>query len=123
MLATTVHLLRGTPYIYQGEEIGMTDPDYDSIDNYVDVEAINAYRELLERGMSSDGAFDIVHSKACDNSRVPMHWNSGENAGFSTGTPWLRPTGQDRINVADELDHGEIFAYYQKLIALRKATT
>lgn len=121
MLATTVHLLRGTPYIYQGEEIGMTDPDYDSIDDYVDVEAINAYRELLERGMSSDEAFDIVHSKARDNSRVPMHWNSGENAGFSTGTPWLRPTGQDRINVADELDHGEIFAYYQKLIALRKS--
>lgn len=121
MLATTVHLLRGTPYIYQGEEIGMTDPDYDSIDDYVDVEAINAYRELLERGMSSGEAFDIVHSKARDNSRVPMHWNSGENAGFSTGTPWLRPTGQNRINVADELDHGEIFAYYQKLIALRKS--
>ncbi len=121
MLATVTHLLRGTPYIYQGEEIGMTDPSYESIDDYVDVEAINAYNMLIEKGKSADEAFDIVHSKARDNSRVPMHWDSGKNAGFTTGTPWLRPTGQDRINVSDELKHGEIFAYYQKLIAIRKS--
>ena len=121
MLATAIHLLRGTPCIYQGEEIGMTDPSYESIDDYVDVEAINAYNMLIEKGKSADEAFDIVHSKARDNSRVPMHWDSGKNAGFTTGTPWLRPTGQDRINVSDELRNGEIFAYYQKLIALRKS--
>ncbi len=121
MLATVTHLLRGTPYIYQGEEIGMTDPSYDSIDDYVDVEAVNAYNMLIEKGKSADEAFDIVHSKSRDNSRVPMHWDSGKNAGFTTGTPWLRPTGQERINVEDELAHGEIFAYYQKLIAIRKS--
>lgn len=120
MLATAIHLLRGTPCIYQGEEIGMIDPEYDGIEDYVDVEAINAYGELLAQGYDEAQAFDVVKSKARDNSRVPMHWTRGKNAGFSHGTPWLRPTDQERINVEDELAHGEIFAYYQKLIALRK---
>lgn len=74
MLATATHLMKGTPYIYMGEEIGMIDPDYSSIDDYVDVECINAYRELREKGMSEEEAFAIVKTKARDNSRVPMHW-------------------------------------------------
>ncbi|MEE6711712.1 alpha,alpha-phosphotrehalase [Pediococcus acidilactici] len=120
MLATTIHLLRGTPYIYQGEEIGMSDPNYQSIDDYVDVEALNAYHTLLKSGHSPQDALAIVKSKARDNSRVPMHWDNTKYAGFSKVKPWLKPTNQQSINVDDELRHGEIFNYYQKLINLRK---
>ncbi|WP_069825541.1 alpha,alpha-phosphotrehalase [Pediococcus pentosaceus] len=120
MLATTMHLLRGTPYIYQGEEIGMVDPDYQNIDEYVDVEALNAYQRLLKENKSPQDALEIVKSKARDNSRVPMHWDDSKYAGFSEVQPWLKPTKQTEINVANELEHGEIFAYYQKLIRLRR---
>lgn len=120
MLATTTHLLRGTPYIYMGEELGMIDPDYHSMNDYVDVEAKNAYRELMAQGKSPKAAFAIVHAKARDNSRTPMHWDDSKYAGFSTVKPWLMPTDQKAINVKAELAHGEIFAYYQQLIALRK---
>lgn len=120
MLATTIHLLRGTPYIYQGEEIGMSDPNYQSIDDYVDVEALNAYHTLLKSGHSPQDALAIVKSKARDNSRVPMHWDNTKYAGFSKVKPWLKPTNQQNTNVDDELRHGEIFNYYQKLINLRK---
>ena len=121
MLATSIHLLRGTPYVYQGEEIGMTDPAYTSIEDYRDVEAINAYHELVAAGMPGEEAFAVVHSKARDNARTPMQWDASENAGFTTGTPWLRPTNQDRINVAAEEANGRILPHYRKLIALRKA--
>ncbi|WP_311406464.1 alpha,alpha-phosphotrehalase [Liquorilactobacillus uvarum] len=120
MLATAIHLMRGTPYIYMGEEIGMTDPNYQSIHDYVDIESLNAYRKLLSKGMSSEDAFELIQTKSRDNSRVPMHWDNSLNAGFSQNKPWLRPTGQDVINVKDELEHGEIFNYYQKLISMRK---
>ncbi|AEV95891.1 alpha,alpha-phosphotrehalase [Pediococcus claussenii] len=120
MLATTMHLLRGTPYIYQGEEIGMSDPDYQSMDDYVDIEALNAYKMLLEKGKSAEEAFEIIKSKARDNSRTPMQWDNSVNAGFSQHTPWLKPTNQDEVNVENELANGEIFDYYQKLISLRK---
>ncbi|KAF0369797.1 alpha,alpha-phosphotrehalase [Pediococcus acidilactici] len=120
MLATTIHLLRGTPYIYQGEEIGMSDPNYQSIDDYVDVEALNAYHTLLKSGHSPQDALAIVKSKARDSSRVPMHWDNTKYAGFSKVKPWLKPTNQQNTNVDDELRHGEIFNYYQKLINLRK---
>lgn len=116
-LATIIHALRGTPYIYQGEEIGMTDPDYTSMESYVDVEAHNAYAELRERGLDGAEAFRIVHSKARDNSRTPMQWTPGPGAGFTTGTPWLAPTNQDTINVASGKP---ITDYYRELIALRK---
>ncbi|KRM31854.1 treC protein [Agrilactobacillus composti DSM 18527 = JCM 14202] len=119
MLATAMHLLRGTPYIYQGEEIGMIDPAYETMADYVDIEAKNAYARLLKQGKTPAEAFAIVQSKARDNSRAPMHWDDSEHAGFTTGTPWLRPTDQGQINVAAELDHGEIFDYYQQLIHLR----
>lgn len=120
MLATVMHLLRGTPYIYQGEEIGMVNPNYQNITDYVDVETLNAYKELQQKGRSSKEALAIIQAKSRDNSRSPMHWDSSPNAGFTSGTPWLKPKDQALINVKDELDHGEIFSYYQKLIYLRK---
>ena len=120
MLATTLHLLRGTPYIYMGEELGMMDPHYKSIDDYVDVEALNGYQMLLDKGVDKDRAFEIVVSKSRDNSRVPMHWDDSKYAGFSNVKPWLMPTDQDEINVEKELASGEIFNHYQKLINLRK---
>ena len=121
LLATALHLMRGTPYIYMGEEIGMTNPHYLSINDYVDIESRNAYQELLKKGFSAHNAFELIQAKSRDNSRVPMHWDSSKNAGFSHVKPWLHPTNQKMINVKDELDHGEIFSYYQKLISLRKS--
>ncbi|WP_288747420.1 alpha,alpha-phosphotrehalase [uncultured Lactobacillus sp.] len=120
MLAATIHFLRGTPFVYQGEELGMVNPDYQSMDEYVDVECKNAYQELLDKGMSEDEAFAIIKAKSRDNSRVPMHWDDSKYAGFSEVKPWLLPTHQDEINVKKELAEGEVFAFYQKLIALRK---
>lgn len=120
MLATSLHLLRGTPYIYMGEELGMIDPHYKSIDDYVDVEALNGYQMLLDKGVDKDRAFEIVVSKSRDNSRVPMHWDDSKYAGFSNVKPWLMPTDQDEINVEKELASEEIFNHYQKLINLRK---
>ena len=120
MLAATIHFLRGTPFIYQGEELGMVNPNYQSMDKYVDVECKNAYQELLDKGMSEDEAFAIIKAKSRDNSRVPMHWDDSKYAGFSQVKPWLLPTHQDEINVKKELAEGEVFAFYQKLIALRK---
>lgn len=120
MLATAIHLLRGTPYIYMGEEIGMTDPDYLTIEDYVDVEARNAYDELIAGGMEPGEAFATVHAKARDNARTPMQWDSSPGAGFTQGTPWLRPTNQERINVADQEREGVILPYYRRLVALRK---
>lgn len=120
MLATAIHLMRGTPYIYMGEEIGMIDPDYHSMKDYVDVEAKNAFKMLQDKGLSKQEAFEIVKTKARDNSRVPMHWDNSKYAGFSQVKPWLMTTDQERINVKNELTNGEIFNYYQKLITLRK---
>ncbi|TSO25467.1 alpha,alpha-phosphotrehalase [Lactobacillus sp. LL6] len=121
MLATATHLMRGTPYIYMGEEIGMIDPNYSSIHDYVDIESKNAFEELTHKGMSEQAAFEIIKTKSRDNSRVPMHWNNKSNAGFSSVKPWLKPTDEERINVEKELTSGEIFNYYQKLIKLRKS--
>nr|WP_309252152.1 alpha-amylase family glycosyl hydrolase [Lactobacillus helveticus] len=112
MLATATHLMR--------EEIGMMDPDYSSMNDYVDVEAKNAFKELTAKGMSEKDAFEIIKTKARDNSRVPMHWDDSQYAGFSDVKPWLMPTDQNQVNVEKELASGEIFDYYQKLIKLRK---
>ncbi|HEU8318826.1 TPA: alpha,alpha-phosphotrehalase [Streptococcus pneumoniae] len=120
MLAASIHLSRGTPYIYMGEEIGMIDPDYDSIADYVDVESLNAYQMLLEEGKSQQEAFQIIQAKSRDNSRIPMQWDASENAGFSTGTPWLKAGKSYKyINVENEIQ-GPIFTFYQDLIRLRK---
>ncbi|MFS1664202.1 alpha,alpha-phosphotrehalase [Streptococcus sp. zg-JUN1979] len=121
MLAASIHLSRGTPYIYMGEEIGMIDPDYDSMADYVDVESLNAYQELLEAGKSADEAFAIIKAKSRDNSRTPMQWDDSLNAGFSEAKPWLAVgKSYQTINVANEKT-GNIFSFYQKLIALRKS--
>lgn len=120
MLAASIHLSRGTPYIYMGEEIGMVDPDYDSMADYVDVESINAYQMLLEQGKTPEEAFAIIQAKSRDNSRTPMQWGDSANAGFTTGTPWLKAgKSYPEINVENEIQ-GPIFTFYQKLIALRK---
>lgn len=120
MLAAAIHLHRGTPYIYMGEELGMVDPDYHHMGDYVDVEALNAFKELLSEGVTEETAFNIVHSKARDNARTPMQWDASENAGFTTGTPWLRPTTFETINVEAEEKSGKILPFYKKLIQLRK---
>ena len=120
MLAASIHLSRGTPYIYMGEEIGMVDPDYDSMADYVDVESINAYQMLLKEGKSEQEAFQIIQAKSRDNSRIPMQWDASENAGFTKGTPWLKAgKSYPQINVENEIK-GPIFAFYQDLIRLRK---
>lgn len=120
MLAASIHLSRGTPYIYMGEEIGMIDPDYDSMADYVDVESLNAYQMLLEEGKSQQEAFQIIQAKSRDNSRIPMQWDASENAGFSTGIPWLKAGKSYKdINVENEIQ-GPIFTFYQDLIRLRK---
>lgn len=120
MLAASIHLSRGTPYIYMGEEIGMIDPGYDSMEDYADVESFNAYKMLLNEGKQVEEAFKIIQAKSRDNSRTPMQWDSSANAGFTSGTPWLK-VGKfyPEINVEKEIQ-GPIFTFYQKLIALRK---
>lgn len=120
MLAASIHLSRGTPYIYMGEEIGMIDPDYDSMADYVDVESLNAYQMLLEEEKSQEEAFQIIQAKSRDNSRIPMQWDASENAGFTVGTPWLKAgKSYPHINVENEIQ-GPIFTFYQDLIRLRK---
>lgn len=120
MLAASIHLSRGTPYIYMGEEIGMVDPDYDSMADYVDVESINAYQMLLKEGKSQQEAFQIIQAKSRDNSRIPMQWDTSKNAGFTKGTPWLKVGKSYKdINVENEIQ-GPIFSFYQNLIRLRK---
>jgi oligo-1,6-glucosidase len=123
LLATFLHLLQGTPYIYQGEEIGMTNVAFDSIDDYRDVDARNMYREFTEeRGMDPQLVLSMIHAKGRDNARTPMQWDAGTNAGFTSGTPWIKVNpNYATINVARALaDPDSIFYYYQKLIQLRK---
>ena len=122
MLATLIHLLRGTPYIYQGEEIGMTNPHFKSIEQYRDIESLNHYKILQNKGMTEKQALMILDVHSRDNARTPMQWNNTENAGFTTGTPWINPASNyTKINVENNLaDENSIFYYYQKLIHLRK---
>ncbi|WP_281166044.1 alpha,alpha-phosphotrehalase [Liquorilactobacillus sicerae] len=120
VLATAMQLMRGTPFIYQGEEIGMTDPDYQKISDYEDVESLNAYQELLAAGKTPAEALAAIKKKSRDNSRTPMQWNADQYAGFSKVSPWLKPTNQKQINVTAELATGQIFNYYQQLFQLRK---
>ena len=121
MLGASIHLSRGTPYIYMGEEIGMLNPGFSDIKDYVDIESLNAFEELLGKGLNQTEAMSIIKDKSRDNSRVPMQWTTDKNAGFSTGTPWIQaaPDYQE-INVAKELTEGQIFPFYKKLIQLRK---
>lgn len=121
MLAQTIHLLRGTPYIYQGEEIGMTNPNYDQIEDYVDIETHNAYKVLKDKGLAENEIMEIIQEKSRDNSRTPMQWNTDENAGFSSGEPWLKvPKNYTELNTENELISKKIRDYYKELIQLRK---
>lgn len=120
MLASVVHLNRGTPFVYMGEEIGMLDPDYTSMAAYRDIESLNAYQELLAAGQTPVVAFSIIQAKSRDNSRTPMQWDNRLNAGFSTGKPWLAVGNHPEINVANE-QNGAVLNYYKRLIQLRKA--
>ena len=122
LLPTCTHLMRGTPYIYQGEELGQTITDFESIEQYRDIESLNYYRILQERGLTPDEAFTVVHARSRDDGRTPMALDDSKNGGFTTGEPWLALTGNyDRINAKAEMDDPRsVRAYFQKLIALRK---
>lgn len=122
MLATVIHMMQGTPYIYQGEEFGMTNPGFENIGDYRDVESLNVYNILREKGMSEEEIINILKSKSRDNSRTPVQWDSSENAGFSDGTPWINvATNYMEINAKKALKDGDsIFYHYKKLIQLRK---
>ena len=123
MLASLIHLMRGTPYIYEGEELGITNPGYTDISQYQDVESTNYYRILMEEeGRSKEEALEIIGARSRDNGRTPMQWDGSENAGFTDGTPWLGiPANHSYINVeAEQKDPDSILNYYKKLVALRK---
>ncbi|MGW6148476.1 alpha,alpha-phosphotrehalase [Bacillus mycoides] len=122
MLATAMHMLQGTPYIYQGEEIGMTNPKFESIEQYRDVESLNIYNIKLEEGLSKEEIIGILKQKSRDNSRTPMQWNEEVNSGFTTNTPWISVADSyEEINVEKALEEKEsVFYHYKKLIELRK---
>lgn len=121
MLAITLHFLQGTPYIYQGEEIGMTNLYLDNINQYRDIESTNAYKIMLKNGFTNEEILDILQEKSRDNSRSPVQWDDSENAGFTTGTPWIDVAkNYEQINVEKALaDDKSVFYTYQKLIELR----
>ncbi|CAH6865852.1 Oligo-1,6-glucosidase [Vibrio chagasii] len=123
MLATCLHFLKGTPYIYQGEEIGMTNVAFDSLDQYKDIETHNFYKVKTESGITHEHMMDAIHENSRDNARTPMHWSNQANAGFSGGTPWIELNpNYPQINVEDALSNpNSIFYHYKKLIELRKA--
>lgn len=122
MLAACIHLLRGTPYIYQGEEIGMTNPGYREIRQYRDVESLNYYRIMREQGKTEQEALEVLRARSRDNGRTPMQWSDKEFAGFSDREPWISiPDNYQTINAeAERKDPDSVYAFYQKLIRLRK---
>ena len=122
MLAACLHFMQGTPYIYQGEEIGMTNVKFTSLDDYRDIETINMYNERRTLGYSHEEIMNSIYGKGRDNARTPMQWDSTDNAGFTTGTPWIKVNPRYKeINAKAALeDPSSIFYFYQKLIQLRK---
>ena len=122
MLATIMHCLRGTPYIYQGEEIGMTNTYFENIDNFKDIESLNYYNIFLKEGKTHEEALKIIQERSRDNGRTPMQWNGNINGGFSKGIPWINSIkNYKEINVMKQLeDRDSILNYYKELISLRK---
>lgn len=122
MLGTLLHTFAGTPYIYQGEEIGMTNVKFDDISDYRDIEIINMYKEKISMGVHKDKIMESIHYMGRDNARTPMQWDSSENAGFTSGKPWINVNPNfKQINAEQALnDKDSIFHYYQKLIDLRR---
>lgn len=121
MLATCLHFMQGTPYIYQGEELGMTNVRFDAIEEYKDIETINMYQEKRVAGISHDDIMTKIYAKGRDNARTPMQWSDAPNGGFTTGTPWIKvnPNYTD-INALQHQEPDSIYQYYKKLIAFRK---
>ena len=122
MLGTCLHMMQGTPYIYQGEELGMTNVQFDSIEEYEDIETLNMYKERLEKGYQPEEIMHSIYARSRDNARTPMQWSGEENGGFTTGEPWFTVNpNYIRINAKEALeDENSVFYYYQKLIRLRK---
>lgn len=122
MLATLLHGMKGTPYIYQGEELGMTNVRFEDINEYNDIETLNMYKDRISKGYSHDEIMASIYAKGRDNARTPMQWDSKENAGFTTGKPWLKVNKNYKfINAKDCLqDKDSIFYHYKKLINIRK---
>lgn len=122
MLATTLHGLQGTPYVYQGEEIGMPDPKWNDISEFRDIESLNMYTILQEQGKTPEEAAHIVKVRSRDNSRLPMLWNDGDQAGFTTGMPWIKIDERyPLINAQSEVENPQsIYHHYRELIELRK---
>ncbi|MFD2728483.1 glycoside hydrolase family 13 protein [Enterococcus camelliae] len=122
MFAILLHMMKGTPYIYQGEEIGMTNCPISTIDEVDDIESINMYNERLDQGYTKEAIIESINAKGRDNARTPMQWDNSANAGFTTGTPWLHVNpNYPEINVEQSLaDEDSVFYTYKKLIELRK---
>ena len=122
MLATCIHMMQGTPYVYQGEELGMTNCPFNTLDNFRDLESINAFHELTEQGkMTEEDMMAAISYKGRDNARTPMQWDDSAYAGFSTATPWIMVNpNYTKINAKDQINREDsVFKYYQKLIKLR----
>lgn len=122
MLATCLHMMQGTPYVYQGEELGMTNVPFETMEDFRDIESINAYRELVGQGvLDGKTMMKYLRYKSRDNARTPVQWSDEKNAGFTTGTPWIMVNPNYReINAKEQLSREDsMFYYYQKLIALR----
>ena len=122
MLGTCLHMMQGTPYIYQGEELGMTNVQFDSIEEYEDIETLNMYKERLEKGYQPEEIMQSIYARSRDNARTPMQWSGEKNGGFTTGEPWFAVNpNYTRINAKEaQEDENSVFYYYQKLIRLRK---
>lgn len=122
MLATALHFLQGTPFVYQGEELGMTNPGFDKIEHYRDVETLNIFRLKRDAGESEASSMAAIMQKSRDNGRTPMQWSNQANAGFSTGEPWIGiPANAAQINVEQQLDDPDsVLHHYRALIALRR---
>lgn len=122
LLLLTIHMMRGTPYIYQGEELGMTNAHYSDISQYRDVESLNYYEILLSEEKSKEEALEILAAKSRDNSRTPMQWSADVNAGFSEAEPWISVIDNYKeINAEKEMqDPDSIYSFYKKLVGLRK---
>ena len=123
MLGTTLHMLQGTPYVYEGEEIGMTNAHFTELSQYEDIQSLNAYKEFVEveKIVDKETMLKYLAYRTRDNARTPMQWNQNNNSGFTDGTPWLAVNpNYSQINVEENLaDSNSIFYYYQKLIELR----
>ncbi|WP_335872414.1 glycoside hydrolase family 13 protein [Bacillus sp. 2205SS5-2] len=122
MLGTLLHMMQGTPYIYQGEELGMTNIQFDSIEDYRDIETINMYKEKVSEGINPEELMKPIHTKSRDNARTPMQWDASMHSGFTQGTPWIAVNpNYSQINAEAAIkDEDSVFYYYQKLIQLRK---